>query len=151
MIWKILILSVVSGILYRLGGKGGFKNAKLIRRIGVPLVALLALKVLGFALAWWVWILTFGLMFFAMTTYFSTVFDPDDNVEWPEWALVGLLYGISLFFVANYTGYWFGWGIRTATLGIVICLWSQAIGWDDLEEFGRGFLFIISLPILLIG
>jgi hypothetical protein len=38
---------------------------------------------------------------------------------------------------------------RAFVLGVFTCMWSEAIGDAFWEEFGRGFLLTITVPIML--
>jgi FtsH-binding integral membrane protein len=132
----ILIASILSGILYRLGGWE--KGNKLFRRLGCPLVALLTLWLLvgvSFRL-WWVYLLFVGLSYGALTTYWD--FTGSDNFY-----LHGL--GVGL---AGIPLIWCGVPLHYILIRIVICsvgmgLWSKWIGNDIAEESGRGVLFIL--------
>lgn len=145
-ILKVLGLSCVSGLLMYFGGEGH----KQIKRIGIPLTTLFTMWFLGMDMQWYYWLLTAGLSYFAMTTYWSTVSEPDDDVEGLEWALTGLTYGVALFPYAFASGHFFGWGIRTVALSLIIWLWSIKFGNVFVEGFGRGFFIVASLPILLL-
>ena len=141
------IAAIIAGVLYRLGGW----KEKGIRRFGVPFVACLVMYfILGLKAPWWIYFLTYGAMYGAMTSYFSELCKPHDDVNWIEWLVTGLAYGATAVFVCGFLGLWLGLIIRIIALGILTMAWSVAIGWDILEEFGRGFLFIITLLILLI-
>jgi len=159
MTWQILFilaLSVFSGTLYRIGGSakdGGWldpvKNTK-ARDFGCPLIGLLSLSLIVSA-PWWVYFLSFGLMFGSMVSYHKWVgrllgYD-DGNVHWPSWAFVGFLFGVS----AILFGCWPALVIRTLVLTFSVCLWSEVIDDAVLEESGRGFLFNISLLFYLIN
>ena len=143
------IFSLVSAALYRAGGIGKPFNTK-VRDFGCPLVSCITLGLIGVEAQWWQWFLYFGAAFGAMTTYhkyISEMFWEDGSVHWPSWAMTGLVYGLSAMFL--YT-YWPGILIRSLILAAATCLWSVFIDNDVLEEAGRGFLFNISLPLILI-
>lgn len=159
----ILGLSIISGIFYRLGGMGNDGYLRLkdrfpwikpwmfntkVRDFGVPTVCL---GWLYFALGcpWWAYFLSFGIMFGSMTTYWE--FWGDEGVEWYEWLLTGFGYGFSLILLAATSGHWAGFIYRCVILAASTCIWSESIGNDNLEEFGRGFLIAITLPLLIGG
>ena len=138
-----LILSIVSAVLYRLGGTSAGTKW---RDAGCPLVAL----ILWWALAgvqlslWWAYLLTFGLSWGAMASYWGM-----DEQKWGFWAH-GLGLSLAVLPLAFATGHWIGFGLRTILLTSTICLWSEYTKWDVLEETGRGFLFTASIPLLLL-
>ena len=142
----VLILSLCGGLLYRLGGEKGF-NTK-IRDFGCPVIATLIMFYLGFVMSIWCWILTFGLMFGAMTTYCKI--GKQEDVYWYNWLLTGLLYGLTLILYVWQSGHWMGFWIRTGILTVFIPVWSELI--DDVwwEEGGRGTAFCLTVPLLLI-
>ena len=142
-IW--LLLSILSGIAYRLGGIG--KPFKSWMRDGIcPLIALVALWLLvGFKSSyWWAYLLTFGLMWGALSTYWRL-----DEKRWGYWAH-GLGISISALPIIFITGNWLGFIIRCIVLTGLITIVSKYITKDWLEEGLRGFLTIATLPLLLI-
>lgn len=143
MIW-IILLSGISGVLYRLGGKTGY-NTK-IRDLGCPLIALAALWLLDGLKSsyWWAYLLTYGLMFGALTAYWRL-----DEKRFGYWAHgLGISLAIAPFCLIS--GLWWGFLIRTIVLTTFITLWSEYTKWDDLEEFGRGVGIVATLPLLLL-
>lgn len=139
-------LSIVSGILYRLGGTSAGTKW---RDCGCPLVFLICLWLLkGLNLGfWWVYLLTFGLMWGSMTTYWKK---KGTDAKWWNWTLTGLFYGLSAFPLI-----WIGIHgdlilSRSIFLAITIMWLREKTGKDYLEELGSGFLFCASIPILLI-
>lgn len=70
----IFILSILSAIFYRIGGKGGFKNNKIVRRIGIPILQFIAIFfVLKIQAPWWVHFFSIGITFGFLTTYWDSV------------------------------------------------------------------------------
>lgn len=143
----ILILSCVSGVLYRLGGIGKPFNTK-YRDFGCPVCSVLSLLVLGIYAPWWVFILYFGASFGTMTTYWD--YWGTDDVEWYEWALTGFMYAVPALLICVFWGHWIGFLVRCAALSVTTCLYSVIVRKASVEEFGRGFLFVISSVLLLI-
>ena len=149
---SITILSLASAVLYRLGGLGYPYNTK-IRDMGVPLCGMALFAVVG--RSWFVWsgadiglaLLTFGLAFGAMTTYFKN----GPTSKWYNWAFVGLAFGLCALPLAFATQRWLGFYIRTGVLVLGVTVWSEAIWQAWLEEGGRGLLFTATTPLLLIG
>ena len=147
--WKTLVIAVVSGILYRLGGVGKPWNTK-VRDFGVPVVAIALLYWLGMNLVWYHWVnwLSFGVMFAAMTTY-CEYWGDRNYVAWYEWMLTGCMYGCTGLFYAWKMGTWSGFGWRVLALTILIPAWSVLVRKDTWNEFGRGFLFTATLPLIV--
>jgi hypothetical protein len=148
-----LVASIASGILYRCGGAGKPYNTK-YRDLGVPTVATLYLLTLGLKSSLWgVWgllgayLVAFGLLFGALTTYWKKKGAP---ALWWNWLLTGLGYSLAALPIAFVTGHWVGFGIRCFVLTGLTVLWSEIIDNVVVEEFGRGFLIVSTLPLLLI-
>ena len=141
-----LILAFFGGLLYRLGGQGKHWNTK-VRDLGVPVIAglyfWLFLGVQGF----WVYFFSLGLLFGALTTYWDHW--GTDDVEWYEWALTGLCYGLAAIPLAISGQCLWLWVItRALVLAGLTCIWSNRIEDDVVEECGRGALIILTLPML---
>lgn len=154
LIW--LIATILGSCAYRLGGasKTGewydFMCRTKTRDLGVSSVGILYLLsvsniyTISF-LCWICYLLTFGLMFGALTTYFKK---GQDAKAW-NWMLVGLAQGLALAPYAFITGHWIGFAIRTVFLVITITVWSEWQGNVVWEECGRGALIITSLKFLI--
>lgn|SRR3990167_2832006 len=144
-----LILSVCSGILYR---KGGTSKGTKWRDLGCPLIALLAIWLqANFIIPyWWAYLLTYGLMFASLTTYYDTIFGKDNFYAHGAgigFACLPLMWvGIS----------WYGIISRSIFLALSFGLLNKYVNkWqikhsDDIEEYSRGALIILTTPILLI-
>lgn len=154
---KILItsiLSVLGAILYRMGGaaKTGkwydFALNTKARDAGVPACTIAALIVCaGFQLSlWWAYLLSYGLLFGAMTTYWKK---KGTDAKWYHWVFVGLGYSLAMLPFAWGDGSWLAFGLRTAALTAGIAVWSQLIGNAVLEELGRGFLTVLTVLLFL--
>lgn len=139
----LFFLSVLSGVLNRMGGTSlGTKW----RDFGVPSCAIIVLLIYG--VFHWSLILCFGAMFGSMTTYCKKK-GTDANIL--SWFLVGLMYSSTLIFIPLFAHTpWLGFALRSIAVTSLITLWSQFIGWDVLEEFGRGFIFTSTIPLLFI-
>ena len=147
-----LLAVIASSALYRCGGKGKPYNTK-YRDLGCPTVLLaLVVALFGFKMAfWWVYLVSFGLAFAALTTYWDDTKNkfldkicrainwmyPEDNFWLHGFmcALPGLLFCFVI-----------PWCIPVVRL--VICtvgmgLWSKLISNDVKEECGRGAFFIL--------
>ena len=155
MIWLIL-LSLASAVLYRLGGwgdEGRDKFPKLpewvfdtkARDIGCAAVWFVAMKyVIHFVAPWWIHLISFLMLFGFLTTYW----------DWAPWnkgkdnfynhgtacAMAYLPYA----FYAEPTAL----VVRVIVCGALMGFWSWIIGLDWLEEGGRGFILIATLGLL---
>lgn len=147
----ILLLTVLCALFYRLGGaaKTGqwydfILNTK-ARDFGCAACLTGGLAILGYA--HWTLVLTFGLMFGSLTTYWKK--GPD--ARWFNWALVGLGFSLAVLPTVIVHDLWLGFGIRTFVLTSLVALWSEFVGDAVVEELGRGALIILTLPLLIIG
>lgn len=145
-------LSIISGILYHIAGIGGFRGSKLLRRIGCPacfLALFIALKGLNWGF-WWVYLLTFALSYAALSTYCSTIIAPEDDVCGIEWFMVGWLYGFCSLPMIIIGIHWYMILARALFLAITICWLRTRSSKVFVEEFGSGFLYLISTPLLFL-
>jgi len=65
-----IMLSIASAVLYRLGGWE--HGNKMYRRIGCPLLCLIYM-VFNVSVPWYIHLISFGLMFVAVTTYWDEI------------------------------------------------------------------------------
>lgn len=156
LIW--LLLSLASAILYRAGGMGKEDSAsprwmpKLLRqrwlRIwGVPLVSFICmLTLLSQRIDSWFTImilLSYGLNGGAISTYWDNVFGYDN------FYMHGFFCGLALFPLCFSGIFITSMLARAVILGLGMGIWSLLIGSDEAEEYGRGFLHTLTIPILL--
>lgn len=147
-IWFAAIpLSVAGGYLYR---RGGTSSGALWRDMGVPSCVAAYFLITG---NWhWILILCFGLVFGAQTTYNKwaqkLIGMKTDDVMWVGWLVTGLAFSFALLPYAVVTGAWGGFGWRTLVVTGFTVVWSEVCGWDVWEERGRGWIQIITLPLL---
>ncbi len=142
-----------------MGGSGNY--ARFWRELGQGICFVLAMVVLKLVL--WAWqpivgvILGFGVCW-AESTYFKP---KGKDAKWYNWALVGLVFGlIPLPYCILTNSHWLGFGIRVPVCVGLTVLWQEYlsdkvakflhIGKDITDEFGRGFINIITLPLLLL-
>ena len=149
MIW--LIATILGAILYRLGGCIQTK----IRDFGVPTVATGYLLTLGIKLhSWGFWGLVaallahFGLLLASLTTYWKK---KGTDAHWYNWVFTGLGYSLAYLPYAFLSGIWAGFLARIILTTAGIVWWSEREGDAVKEEFGRGFIQNITIPILTIG
>ena len=144
MIIALVIIGAVAGIFYRLGGT---KWGTLWRDAGVPLCMILFMTLIGH----WHWslILCGGAMWGALTTYRYFLPKPT-NYKWFHYAMHGFFIALAMLPIVWFNGNWFWFGGRVVACTGLVSLWSHLIGWDDLEEWGRGFIIIATLPLLFL-
>jgi hypothetical protein len=145
----VILLGVIAGILYRMGGSDNF-NTKW-RDLGVPVCMVLAMASMGNL--HWSLILCFGALFGALTTYNKWVgyfFDrPDREVHLESWVMTGFLYGLAMLPYAYFTNNWEPFLIRTVITTFLVALISELSGNVYIEEGGRGFVTVASLIAFL--
>lgn len=165
----VLILAIAGGIAYRMGGSGRYP--RYFRELGQGLSFCAAMLVLG--LVSWAWrpilgvILGFGVCW-AESTYFKIKIN--ENIDdLLDWICVGYVFGlVALPYCFLTNSHWLGFLIRlficsgltplwqkqvsqffSSRISIVLILLNKpAMGKDITDEFGRGFINIITLPIL---
>ena len=139
----ILLISSANSVFYRMGGSGNF--ARWFRPVGIALCVMLAMLVLGI----WHWsvIICAGASAGLSTTYFKK---SGEDASWFNWLFVGLAFSLAMLPWAYFTGNYLGFSIRLVVCTAGITLWSIFWGNDIIEELGRGFIPIITLPLLLI-
>jgi hypothetical protein len=138
----ILFSAPLSAILYRMGGAKGY-NTK-FRDVGCSLISTL---LLGFLFFWhWSLILVFGLTWGSLTTYWKR----SPKAYWYHWLLTGIMYSVATLPFVFFMGDWVGFVVRTLTLGLLTCAWSELIDNDVVEELGRGAFIVLTLPLLFV-
>lgn len=151
-LYLIGILSFLGGIAYRLGGKEGW-NTK-FRDIGVSFISCLLLVLLGGVHTFKEWlslIPSFGLMFAALTTYRYFLPKPKDcNYKWYHYSLHGFFVSLSSIPYVWVRGNWIWFSISCIICAFGVGLWSHLIGWDELEESGRGFIIVVTRSLLVL-
>lgn len=148
MIWLTLSFAIISSILYRAGGLSKeqpywipvWMRKSWVRDWLCPLFCLFPLFLQN---PHWLFILSYGAMGAAFTTYWDWTYKNRDNY----W-LAG--FGVGLAFIPLiWAG--FAWQLVLAQalfLAISWGGWSRLVGNDHAEEHGRGFLAAISSLIL---
>ena len=139
----IILLSVLSGVLGRLGGKGGhwWANTKM-RDLGCPACMLAVILIKGIWAPWWIHFIAFGLMFATLCTYWDSLFGFDNH--WFHGFMIGIAYLPYCFT----TGHWVLYAIRCLVLAVWMGAWSKAWKNDTIEEFGR--YAILPVTVFLI-
>lgn len=148
-----LIATVLSAILYRLGGFGadGKKrfpwipmwmfNGK-VRDWGCPLVALGWVAAVGIRGEWWQYLGAFLMMWVMLTTYWDRLFKEDN------FYMHGLCVGLGMIFFHELIIHVI---VRSVILAILMGHLCGNTENDDVEELGRGGFIALTLPILLLG
>ncbi len=147
---NILFWSVLAAVLYRVGGTSwGTKY----RDWGVPTCMLWYFILMG--VEHWSLVLCWGLMFGAQTTYnkwAAKLIGRDTNdVIWICWAVTGLAYSCALLPLLLGGASLNGCIVRGVVVTLFTLAWSELIGEAWIEESGRGFIQIITLPLLMGG
>lgn len=142
----IIALSVLSGVLYRLGGMKGF-NTK-VRDFGVPLVCL-AYMLSFVAVDWWVHAISAVLLFASLTTYWQFIHGEDD------FYIHGAGIGLAYLAYSVVVPWWI-----ICVRAVLLSLFMGGLNWavhkfnvkhsDDIEELSRGFVTCLSLALFKI-
>lgn len=135
-----LIAAILSGIAYRMGGSGNYPRQA--RIVGVSAITCIALFLLGIH-SWWL-LLVMGLSCGAVSAYYQ-----QDEKKWGYWAH-GLGLSLAVLPIVFLSQHWLGFSIRCLVLTGAITLWSQFTKNAVVEEFGRGFIIVSTIPLLLI-
>ncbi len=153
MVQEIIVISgIISGICYRFGGSAKRGNwldiarHRWVRGAICPLLALLLYIYLkGFHLSfWWAYLAFYGLSYAAISTYWDFLCGFDNH--WLHGFFLGLA-SIPLYWVGVH---WWAILIRTIACAVLIGAWSAIWKWDIAEEWGRGFIFTVSVWLLCI-
>jgi len=154
----LLLLSVVSACFYRMGGCGPADLQKewgwlpkfitafpKKRDVVCPIVTLGGAYLAGISAPWWMWVLWFGLMWGALSTYWDFLFHDHDNHY-----MHGFMIGVALLPLCS-LAMLVPLLVIPVVLGVLMGLWSGFLGNATWEELGRGFLMpaVLSLAVLL--
>jgi hypothetical protein len=147
LIISIIILTICSAILYRLGGT---KAGTLYRDIGVSACLCAALSLV--AQNWGIVqvlaiVISFGLQWAALSSYRYWLKKPE-NYSFKHYSLHGLMVALAAFPFALLTHHWLGFGIRCIVCAAGVGLWSAAMSRDWLDEGGRGAILCGTVPFL---
>ena len=148
----ILGLSILSGALYHISGKGGFKGAKLLRRLLCPLLALglfFTLKTPQIRHIW-AYLAFLVLNYGALSTYHDYLAPDGSSENWICWIMTGLCYGLAALPLIWCGVHWYLIIARAVILAITIMWLRERTGKVFKEEFFSGLLYTASLPILLL-
>jgi len=147
-LFLVLILSCMSGIMYRLGGAkkpGKWYDAlceSWIRDCGCSLLTTLAIGIqTHWSGQWWMYLAHFGMLYGALSTYWKFLNHKEDT--WWTWAITGLGYAVPAVF--------FCFGglsvlrllLRCLLLALFTSGWRRIWSKDVVEEVGSG----VSIPL----
>ncbi len=151
-----ILMSCISAVAYRLGGLSKEQAKKQIpwipawlinsktRDVGCSLLTIIWVYLFCPHVAWYLYLLSFGLMWGALSTYWDFI-NGEDNF----W-LSGFGVGLALFPIAIGSGQWVGFGVRAVVLAVLMGAWCIIFKNDWVEELGRGAFIVLTLPLLLI-
>lgn len=153
-----IIATILSAFLYRLGGlskeegKSKFPwlplwifNTK-TRDIGCSVISVLWMFLFYCDyFPWWIYLISFGATWGALTTYWDFIFGEDNFFAH------GAMIAAALFPFIILNGFWVGFVIRIVTLSLFMGIWCKIFGNADIEEYGRGGAIAATLPLMLIG
>lgn len=136
--------SVLAGIAYRYGGSSN--GIRWVREV----TAAIALMLVFIVWNHWHWtvILCAGALYGLETTYFKK---KGTDAKWWNWLLVGLAFSVAVLPVVLVQHLFIGFIIRTLVCTFLVVYWSESNGNVVCEEFGRGVIPIVTLPLLFIG
>ena len=149
----LIILSIISAILYRIGGASKQDREKEFpwlpfkpwksRDVWSNAVTLLGALAVGVTGPWWAWLLAFGLSWASLSTYWDELFGYDNHYAH------GFMIGLSMLPLAFFSSP-VALGLRAIILAILMGVYSQIEGNATREELGRGFVMPLTFAILLI-
>ena len=145
---SVLILSCVSGILYRLGGsakKGDsldiLRHTK-TRDIGCAAVTFVAMTIVADS-RWYLHIASFLLLFSALTTYWDWIFTEDNYYAHG--------FGCAAAYIPYLlSGLWVPCILRMFVLAALMGIWCDIFEDDIVEEAGRGFFLTATVLLFLL-
>ncbi len=146
------LLSVISAILYRLGGSSKadqdkefpfiprwFKNIPKKRDAMSNIVKLFGVYLIGIHAPFLAYFFTFGLMWASLSSYWDWMFGYDNHY------MHGFMCGFSLLPLVIFGNLGLvPFLIQSVVLGLTMGLWSKYNDNATKEELGRGFLLTIS-------
>jgi len=157
MIWILAAVAmVINAFLYRFGGcsvaEGNQKypwvpswmfNSK-TRDCGVSLITVAWMALCYPAVAWFIYVITFGASWGMLSTYWDFLFGYDNF--WFH----GFMIGVAKLGFAIVTGMWLGFAIHCVVLALAMGTVSALSGNVDVEELGRGAATGLTLPLMML-
>jgi len=154
--FRLVFLTTMSAILYRLGGCGNDVHVKFpwlpewlfntkARDVGCSLCAYVGYAiVLGVEVSIGVHIISFILLFASLTTYWDFLFGYDNHYAH------GFMCAFAYLFYALATGMWIGFVLRCVAMTLWMGIVSAKSTDDVVEETNRGASIVATLPLMLI-
>lgn len=159
MLFLTLVFSALSAFFYRLGGmskeeakqKLPFIPSWLVRSwvrdFFCTLLVLIWMRVFYVPVSWWIYLISGALMYGAMTTYWDEI---SFNKGKDNFFMHGFFIAAALLPFVIISKEWSGYFLRIAVLSIIMGLWCETFSDVDVEEYGRGFLIGLTLPLMLV-
>ena len=141
MVIATIILAIICATLGRMGGAKGYN--KLWRRVGCMLC--FTIWLIFFYKISLLLILTMGLCYASLTTYFDFINGKDNHY------LHGLAISLSTLPLVFKTQLWLGFSLYVIACTLGMGLWSKYNTHHVIEELGRYFIMIIFMPLLVVG
>lgn len=137
-----------------MGGSGNY--ARFFRPLGEAVCSVLSMLLLG--LVHWSLLLCSGVCW-AQTTYFKK---KGTDGTWVNFIFVGMVFGLTVLpFCVATNSHWIGFSIRFVVCSVLTPVWNYILSplvaknvnvrRDITDEFGRGFINVATLPLVLIG
>ncbi len=141
---ETIIATILCSVLYRLGGWGRpFRSW--MRDWLIPLPICIWLWLMMGVTTWWVLLITYGLVGASLTTYWDSLLGYDN------FYLHGAVIALGcVLTVVNGDCHLLPFLLRVGVLGGSMGLLCKLAGNHHVEEFGRGALIGLTLPLLLI-
>ena len=153
--WGILTVicpTILSSLFYRWGGqakKGNWLDPlrnKLTRRLGCMILRSIAIIfVLKIAAPWWIHLISAGIAYGGLTTYWDSIFGYDNH--YAHGFGIGLA-ALPLLLIGSIS--WLGFTIHMVAIAGFMGLISQLSADHNVEEYGRGSSVIWTQLALLI-
>lgn len=151
-----ILATVISALCYRFGGCSKEEGKQ--KYPWVPSMAfkswvrdwIIPLVITGWMLLcypgvpWWAYLVSIALMGGALSTYWDRLFGFDNF--WFH----GFMFGAAKLMFAIFSGMWLGFGIHCLVSALAMGSISVSSRDVDVEEFGRGAVTGIALPLLMI-
>lgn len=152
-----ILMSCLSAFCYRLGGLGKDQAKQQIpwcpawlintktRDVGCSLLAVLWMFLFFPRVEWFLYLISFGLLWGALSTYWD--FFTGDDI----FLLHGVGIGLALLPVVTGVDFHRGFSILMLVMPLLMEIWCRVFKNDWVEELGRGAFIVATLPLLLIN
>jgi hypothetical protein len=142
----VILGAIASAVLYRIGGSDNTWHGK-ERDWGCSLAFMVVFYLVHGKFSYLTYLLSFLFCWVTLSTYWKK---KGTDAQWYHWFLHGFMVGLSSIPLA-----WIGIStvlilIRSLVLGLSMMAVSELSTNVLVEEYGRGFLIVATLPILFI-